>query len=96
MRDVVYIQQRFDQAFKAKDLVNFIGSDNPATRLSTQDGKMVNYIPSRKFYVPVDSIKVVANGTVKRADANLIVHRLEGRFGGSYLTKSDLIVIVAL
>jgi hypothetical protein len=93
MRDVVYVQQRFDQAFKAKDLVDFIGSNNPATLLSTQDGKMVNYIPSRKFYVPVDSNKVIANGTVKAADANLIVHRLEGRFGGSYLTKSDLIVL---
>ena len=93
IRDVVYIQQRYNQAFGAKDLLDFIGSNSPAAQLATQEGKMVNYIPSRKFYVPVDSIKVIANGTIKAHDASLMVNRLEGRLAGSYLTKSDLIVL---
>ncbi len=92
-RDVVYIQQRLDQANDVKELIDFIGSDNPFSLLSTQEGKNVNFIPTRKFYVSVDSVRVLNNRTVKPTNAKLMVHRLEGKLSGGYLTKSDMIVM---
>jgi len=92
-RDVVYVQPQINQSFNIKELIDFMVSSDPKTRLTTQDGKSVNYLPTRKFYVPVDSIKVITNGTVKPTDTKLIVHQLEGKIGGGYLTKSDLIVM---
>jgi hypothetical protein len=92
-RDVVYIQDRFGKTFDAKELLGFISSDNAAAKLATQDGRLVDYVPSRKFYIPVDSVKVINNGTIKPENANEIVKRLEGKLGGNYMTKSDLIAL---
>jgi hypothetical protein len=92
-RDVVYIQQQINQAFDAKLLIDFIASDDPKAKLSTQEGKMVNFLPTRKFFIPVDTIKVISNKTVKPQDATKIVNHLDGKIGGGYLSKSDLIVL---
>ena len=91
-RDAVYIQERFQKA-SAKEIIEFVGSDDPAVRLQAYDGKSYNYVPVRNYYVPVDTQKVINNGTVKMQDAQLVVNKLEGKFGGNYLTKSDLIVL---
>jgi hypothetical protein len=91
-RDAIYIQERFQQA-SAKEIVEFVGSDDPATRVQSYDGKSFDYVPVRNFFVPVDTMKVLKNGTVKEKDASKIVNHLESRLNGSYLTKSDLITL---
>jgi hypothetical protein len=91
-RDAVYVQERIPRA-SAKEIIDFVGSDDPATRVQSYDGKLYDYVPVRNYYVPVDTLKVIKNGTVKMKDASLVVNQLEGRIGGNYLTKSDLIVL---
>jgi hypothetical protein len=89
-RDMVFVQERYQQAFPAKEIIDFIASDNKATKVPTQTGKMYDFVPTKTFTVPVDSALVISNGTVKAKDAALIEKELHGRFG-SRLTKSDMI-----
>jgi hypothetical protein len=91
-RDAIYIQERFQKA-SAKEIIEFVGSDDPATRVQSYDGKLYDYVPVRNYYVPVDTLKVLKNGTVKSKDASLVVKQLEGKLSGNYLTKSDMIVL---
>lgn len=91
-RDVVYIQEHYQEA-SAKEIVDFIGSDDPATKVQSYEGISYDFVPVRNYYVPVDTVKVLKNGTVNAKDAFLIENRLEGRLNGSYLTKSDLIAL---
>jgi hypothetical protein len=91
-RDMVFVHERYQQAFPAKQIIEFIASDNQSTKVPTQTGKMYDYVPTRTFTVPVDSAAVIANGIVKEEDAHLIESELTGRFG-SRLTKSDMIVL---
>lgn len=91
-RDMVYIHERFNQAFPAKEIVDFIADDDPATKLETQSGKKLDYIPTRNFILHVDSAKVIENGTVKVSDARLIENTIQGKISGNHMGKSDLIV----
>jgi hypothetical protein len=89
-RDVVPVFERTEQAYDAKDIIEFIISDNPSAQLPSQSGNMLNYVPTRSFYLPVDSAIVLANGTVKPEIASQIVPAIYGKINGSYLTKSNL------
>jgi hypothetical protein len=89
-RDIVFVHEQTQKAFPAKDILEFMSSDNPATKVTTQANKSFNFTPTRTFILSVDSAKVIANGTVKAKDAKLIEKQLIGHFSGR-LTKSDLI-----
>lgn len=92
-RDMVFVQEQFNQAYPAKEILEWIKSDNQRTKVRVQTGKMYDYVPTRTFTVPVDSAKVIANGTVKPENAGLIEKNLVGKFSGSRLTKSDLVAL---
>jgi hypothetical protein len=90
-RDMVFVQEQTKEPFPAKDILEFIASDNPRTKVPTQSGRKFDYSPTRSFILPVDSAKVIESGTVKPKDAALIEKQLIGRFRSSRLTKSDLV-----
>ena len=90
-RDVVFLQERYKEAYPAKDILGFIASEDKQTKVQVSTGKYYDYYPTRSFILPVDSAKVIANGVVKPEDAALIEKQLVGNFKGSRMTKSDLI-----
>lgn len=91
-RDRVIIQDQYKEAYPAKDIMEFVKSSNPRTKLRTQNNMVVEYIPTLSFILPVDSATVVSNGTVKPEDAHLIDKKIIGYFQGRNITKSDLVL----
>ena len=91
--DVVYVQERTSQSADLKDIMAFILSDKPQTKVESQNGEVYSFIPTRKFRLPVDTALVIKNGTVKARDAKLIVPAIEWNFRKNHLIKSDFIVL---
>ncbi|MDR2131360.1 MAG: DUF2723 domain-containing protein [Odoribacteraceae bacterium] len=87
-RNQILIQEQFDRAFSLKDVMEFVKSDRPESKISSYD-----YIPTRKVYVPVSVEKVIANGTVRPEDADKIVSRLDITLPKKTLYKNDLMVL---
>jgi len=52
---------------------NFIKSEDPRTKLSLRNGDKVDYIPTHKIVIPVDSATVIESGIVSPEEADLIV-----------------------
>ncbi len=89
-RDYIYHQPLTDKRWDIKDFMNWIASDNPATkrrdllekngmdtsRFSENELNTVFY-PTNKIRVPVDKMKVLENGLVNKKDANLIVDYID-------------------
>ena len=92
-RDVVYTQDVIKQYTDLKQIIDFVASDDPQTKLHYQGGYSFDYIPTKEFRIPVDSSVVLANGTVKQKDADKIVPSIEWNFRRSTLGKSELIVM---
>jgi len=72
-------------------VTNFIISDDPRTKLTLRNGDKVDYIPTDKIVIPVDSANAVNNGIVKEKDADQIVEDIRLRFSAnSQLLKGNM------
>ena len=91
IRDQVAIVEHYKQA-TLKEVMEFVASDLPQTKL-TGYSEPIDYIPTRRLIIPVDSTKVVANGIVKPENANKILKELPLDLKGNFLNKSQLMVL---
>jgi hypothetical protein len=81
------------------NVVDFVTQDKH--RQQTQQGRKINVVPTRKLKIPVDSAKVVANGTVLPEDADKIVDAItftssnknrQGQETKNYILKNELVL----
>ncbi|HET6256056.1 MAG TPA: DUF2723 domain-containing protein [Puia sp.] len=77
-----------DSSMNLQAAMAFMGSDS--TRVPSQTEQMINYMPTKNFYLPVDRSAVLANGTVAAADSARIPDRISFVFPGNELLKGDM------
>ncbi len=88
--NIVYMFDRIDNYVNLKEIIGFVASDDARTKLTPQPGISLDYIPTKKFLLPVDREKVIRNGTVAEKDSALIVDRIEWSLGKSSVLKNEL------
>lgn len=87
-REYIPIVEEFDTFTNIKKVVNEFLDDSK--RMPFNNGKMMNYVCARKFYLDVDTALVVQNGTVAPEDANKIVKRIEWQVSDNVIQKNML------
>jgi hypothetical protein len=97
-RDYVYINPRQDLSqetyYDAYTIMkDFVGSDDPDKKLTTQGGDALNYIPTRRLKLPVDEKTVRDNGTVNPSDSVVTEVDFELQKGKNVLVKNNLAVL---
>lgn len=94
VRDYVPFYDRgLKEAVNLKELIDFIGSDDPQAKVRTQGGAEMNYFPAKKFRIPVDTAAVVENGTVPKELAKNVVSAIEWSVDKNYLMKADILIL---
>lgn len=93
VRDVIYINDRINDYVDAKRVVDFLKSDDRRTKLQVAANEWVDYLPTNKIIVPVDSAKVIANGTVKPEDADKIVPEIRFEINKQRIVKSEMMIL---
>lgn len=76
-----------------KRVIDFIASDNKNTKLPLQSGNWVNYFPTKKVKLTVDSAKAIQNGIVPERLAGQIESVIEWNIKPNYLYKNDLMFL---
>jgi len=89
----ILVRELFKRPLNMREVLDWINSNDPRTKLQTQDGEMLDYIPTRTIRIPVDSARVVENGTVPPELASQIEPYLEIRLKGNYLLKNQLMML---
>ncbi len=92
-RDFLFVQDRVDRPADLKEIMAFIASESPQAKVETSSGSSFNYIPTRKFRLPVDSSVVLRNGTVSAKDKDLIVPAIEWTYNRNNMGKGAMIVM---
>ena len=97
-RDAVYIVD--DPRFKAwveknkgmnlEDAMNYVLSDKESTKTIYGYDQRIDYIPARKFKMPVDKKQVLATKTVSEKDSANIVPQLEWELNQNAIEKAGL------
>jgi len=80
-----------DKYINLADVCKFMTSEDPQNKLQTQDGSMMNYIPTQNFYIPsLSKTELVQRGMISAADTNNIVNDLRFKFPKNVAYKDDL------
>ncbi|MBA3680518.1 MAG: DUF2723 domain-containing protein [Bacteroidetes bacterium] len=76
-----------------KDALDQAMSDDPASKYDN-GGDLIDVIPTKNFYINVDSLKVMKNKVIGVKDTARLVKRVSWDMGSrSYITKNDLMVL---
>ncbi|HEX2969464.1 MAG TPA: DUF2723 domain-containing protein [Bacteroidales bacterium] len=93
-REQLPVTERVKTPVPLKDLVTFAGQDDRKYMIDlTGAGDMVNYIPTNKFLIDVDSAKVLENGTVKSYFKDRIVSPMIWEYTENDVLKGDLAIM---
>lgn len=89
----VYIYEKTKAPVEISEIINWVKSTNPATKVQVPTNEMLDCIPSRTIRIPVDAAKVIASGAVKLQDSDKIVPYIDIKLKGGSIMKSQLIVL---
>lgn len=89
----VELIERTNRHIPIKELIHFFNSDEKRSKQPVGRNRMVDYIPSRLFTLPVDSAYVVDNGVVQPEDASLVVDEISWKYPGSFMSKAQLCLL---
>lgn len=92
-RDIVYLIERLKGYTNLKRAIDFVADDDPRTKRIGQISENVDHLPNKRFSIPVDKEKVLANGTVPPQLADQIVPELTWTINRNYLIKNHLMVL---
>ena len=90
-RDIVYVLDQLKRPVNLNDALEFIRSDEAATKLQQADN--ASFLPSKQLYYPVDKKAVLESGTVAAKDDSMIVDKLDINLTGNYISKDEMIIL---
>jgi hypothetical protein len=89
----VFIVEKTKDPVEISTVIDWVMSDNKATKVQISANEVLDVIPSRTIRIPVDSAAVIASGTVKPEDADRIVPYIDIQLQGSSILKSQLVML---
>jgi hypothetical protein len=88
--NVIYMFERVEGYTDLRQVIDFVASDDPRTKFNPQPGMSLDYIPTKKFKIPVEKEKVLRNGVVREKDSAQILPQITWSIGGSSILKNEL------
>ncbi len=90
---VPYVGREGVDRVDVQEIIRFIASDNSTTQVQASSGKRLNFFPTKKFRLKVDSAACVDNGIVPRELADQIVPYIEWDVKKNHFFKNDLMLM---
>jgi hypothetical protein len=92
-RDIVYLIERLKGYTDLKQAIEFLADDSDRSKRIPNYRERIDYLPNKRFSIPVDKEKVLENGTVSPKFANQIVPEIQWDLGRNYVLKNHLMVL---
>ncbi len=93
-RNQLPVENRVDKPVNLKDVVDFAGIDDKKAQIDVSGrGDFLNYLPSNKFIIDVDPVKVLSNGTVKEYFKDSLLARMTWEYSERDAFKGDLAIM---
>ncbi len=76
-----------------KDLISFVASDNPDTKVATEEGETLSFFPTNKLKITTDPVAASIKGYIPKNLIDSIVSPMEWELGKSYIYKHELLLL---
>ena len=94
VRDQLLVDDKIKKPFDLKEIVRFAALDDNKYKIDISgNGDFMNYLPTTKFIIDVDTAKVLSNGTVKKYFKNRLVSPMIWDYSLNYVIKDDLAIM---
>lgn len=91
--EYLVVNTQNNKAMEMKKALAQAISDDPAGKIDN-GGELIDVLPSKSFYINVDSLSVMRNKVISVKDTNRLSKRITWDLGGrNYITKNDLMVL---
>lgn len=90
---VVFYNTNVQGNVELKQVIDFIASEDERSKLTLQSGEKINFSPTKKFRLTIDSAAIVKNKVVPDYMAGKIVPAIEWDVKQNYLYKNDLMLL---
>lgn len=91
--DVVPVTNSIDRTVDIREVIDFVRSEDPRSKIKLSDGSMTDYIPTKRIALPVNRENVLAAGIVAEKDRDLIVDTVYLNLRRSSMDKSQLMLL---
>jgi len=93
-RDVIYLipHANIDQHVELKDAMDFVRSEDPRTKTYAGVQDRIDYIPTKKFMLTVDSSRIMETGTIREELADNMEGELRWQLSRSTISKAGVMV----
>ncbi|MCM1150641.1 MAG: DUF2723 domain-containing protein [Alistipes sp.] len=91
--DWVPVNNRIDRPVEIGQVIDFILSDDPRTKLMLEDGTTTDYIPTKRIALPVDKENALASGIVAEKDRDRMVDTVYIELRKGAIDKSQLMIL---
>ncbi len=92
-RDVVYVLDRIKGQVDLKKAINFVASDDPKTKQVPEYAGYLEYLPSKQFSLPADSLKIIQRGIVSEDAAHLLSKQVDINLNKEMILKNELMIL---
>jgi hypothetical protein len=94
VRNQLLVSNRIDKPVGLKEVVQFAGEDDEKYKVDISGrGDFINYLPTDRFIIDVDSAKVLSNGTVKPYFKDRLLSPIIWKYSESDAFKGDLAIM---
>ncbi len=90
---VVFYNTNVQGNVELKQVIDFIASEDERSKLRLNSGEKINFSPTKKFKLTIDSATIVKNKVVPDYLTNKIVPAIEWEVKQNYLYKNDLMLL---
>jgi hypothetical protein len=84
-------RNKTEKYLDVKQIVEFFSDDK--NQASMGNNRKMNYSPTKLYSLPVDTAKVLANGTVPPEKAGEVLSEIKWKVGKNYLLKKDIMML---
>jgi hypothetical protein len=91
-RDIVYLIERVKRPVDLSEAMDFVADDSDRTKQLPNYRGRVDYFPSKQFFIPYDSTKIVESGIVPEHLADRM-QPVQWSLNRNYITKNHLMVL---
>lgn len=87
------IVDRVDSYVDFSEIIDFIKSDNPRTKVTNYDNSKMDYIPTRKIKIPINKENFVKSCTSFKYNVDDIPNEIEINLTGNHLFRNELLIL---
>ncbi|WP_442587608.1 glycosyltransferase family 117 protein [Pedobacter sp. AW31-3R] len=88
-----FVDYGIQDSVELKDLLAVMNSDNKEDKVQMSDGSLMNFLPTRKFKLTVDSDQLVRTQTIRPEEKEQLTAAMEWDFTKAYVGKVDLAML---